>query len=195
MQIGTKGVTDTAKEFTSKFIAPGIHEVKITNVTTVENEGKAPYLQFSFENRTGQTAEVKFYVSDAAREKTMTKIKHLGTKIVDETTLDAVTGKNYTEYAKNLTRVIAGKWLRVKFSGEMVAGGLNAETGERKRDWAKATIGLPRFAESLTTTSTKLTFDPTNKYDLKPLDVVDVETTTYTNNGSFKKVVDNDLPF
>lgn len=192
--IGTKGVEDTAKEFVSKWISPGIHEVKVTNVTATEPEGKSPYLTFSFENKTGQTADVKFYVSEAARERTMTKIKHLGTKVVDETTLDAVTGKNYTEYAKNLTRAITGKWLRVKFSGEMVAGGINAENGEKKKDWAKATIGLPTFAEKLTTNPTKLKFDPTNKYDLKPLDTADTETTNYTHNGvSAKK--DDSFPF
>jgi len=194
--ISTRGTTDETKEFKSKFLAPGIQEVKVTSVTATEPEGKSPYLTFSFENREGQTADVKFYVSEAAKDRTMTKIKHLGNKVVDETTLDAVTGKNYADYAKNLTRTIAGKWLRVKFSGEMVAGGINPETGEKKKDWAKATIGLPAFAEKLTVNPTKLKYDPTNKYDLKPLDTADTETTNYTNNGttSSKKVTD-DFPF
>lgn len=191
MTIGTKGVEDKSTEFKGTFINPGITEAKVTNVTATEPEGKSPYLTVSFENREAQTADVKFYVSEAAREKTMTKIKHLGTKVVDETTLDAVTGKTYTEYAKALTRAIAGKWMRVKFTGEMIAGKIDPVTGEKKRDWAKAGIGLPAFAEKLTTTPTKLKFDPTNKYDLKPLDTADVETTTYSSNGStFKKTTD-----
>jgi hypothetical protein len=189
--ISTKSVKDETKEFKSKFIAPGIQEAKVTNVTFTEPEGKSPYLTFSFENREGQTSDIKMYVSEAAQDRTMTKIKHLGTKVVDETALDAVTGKNYADFAKNLTRTIAGKWLRVKFSGEMVAGGI-AEDGSKKNDWAKTAIGLPAFAEKLTTNPTKLKYDPTNRYDLKPLETADTEITSYTKNGV--KTTD-DFPF
>jgi hypothetical protein len=190
--ISTKGTKDETREFTTKYITPGVHEVKITNVTATEVESGSSYLTFSFENKTGQTVETRLYVSENAKNYTLGKIKHMGTKVIDETTLDSVTGKNWAEYAKNLTRAISNKMFRIKFSGEMVAGGINPE-GEKKKDWAKTMIPhydsgkTPPFAEKLTTVPSRLVYDPTNKFDLKPLETANTETTTYKNNGQNDK--------
>jgi len=193
--ISTKGTTDETKEFTSKFITPGVHEVKITNVTATTEDVKSPFLTFSFESKTGQSLETRLYVTEASKSYTLGKIKHMGNKVVTEETLDEVSGKNWTDYAKNLTRAISNKWFRMKFAGEMVAGGIS-DTGEKKKDWAKALIPhyvsgkTPGFAEKLTTIPSKLHFDPNNRFDMKPLETAAVETTTYSSNGK-----DDSFPF
>ncbi len=192
--IGTQGIQEK-KEFKSKFIAPGIHEVKITSITTVEPGGaSSPYFMFTFENKEAQTADVKFYYSDAAVKKTMTKIRHMATKITSADEIDAVTGKNYPEYAKNLSRMLVGKWLRIKFTGEEIRGGLK-EDGTRKDNWYKAGIGLPTFAEGIAQLPTKLVFDSTNQYDIRRLPTEATESTTYKSNGTTTKKDLQDLPF
>jgi len=178
MNFTTKGIEE--KVFESKYITPGINEVTIAGITS--NESGTPYVEFNFVSmkNNNQTASIKFYLSDAASKRSLEKIKHIATKVVSESDIDNVQATSITDYSTKLSNLLVGKSLRIKFSGETVAG------KEGKGNWIKATIGLPTFAESLTVNPTKLKFDPNNQYDMKPLPAV-------TNVSS--STVTSDLPF
>jgi hypothetical protein len=183
----TKTEETTQKE--STWISPGIHDVKITKIEAVEPEGKAPYLNLSFENTKGQTTDDKLYFSEAAKGYSETTLGDMKKAIGTDA---EVTGKTLTEFAKNLFKVIGNKTFRHRFTGEEVQGKLDTETGKQKNNWFKARIGKKYSCESTTvkTTESRLKpLDKTNQYDWKTLPTAD----TTTSNG--KTTSGDELPF
>ncbi len=180
--------TEETKKFDEpKFIAPGVNEVKITAIDAVEPEGKAPYLNLKFENKKGQTTEDKLYFSDAAKPYSETCLGEIKKALGTDT---EVTGKTLTEFSKNLFKVIGNKMFRHRFTAQEIAGKLNSETGEQKRNWFKAKIGRRFSSESISTNPSRLKdLDKSNKYDYEMLPTADTATT----NG--KETAGEELPF
>lgn len=167
--------TEDPKGFESKFIEPGIHTVTVKEVKGV-SEG-TPYIQITFEKE-GKTADIRFYMTDAAAEKSMQKLKHLANKIIKNADLENIVG-NVEDLGFGLNKKLSGKKVRVKFSGEEVVGKVG-EDGKKKPNWFKSVIGLPAFAEAVINGAeyaavpeemSKLKFDPNNKYDMKRLEI------------------------
>ena len=177
----TSGIEE--KVFESKYITPGISDVTISGIEGSNGDGKSPYVMFNFTKmNTTQTASIKFFLSEAASKRSLEKIKHIATKVVTEEAINAVSGNDAATYAQNLSKLLVGKSLRIKFSGEEVQG------KDGKNNWYKATIGLPSFAEKLGTTPSKLKFDANNNYDMKKLPVA-------TDMSSIGGVNGSGLPF
>lgn len=188
---GTRG-HEESKGATSNFIAPGISEVVITaiNLPDVSYTG-SPYLEMVFTDGTGKNAPIRFYMNPEIREGakksaldiSMSKIKHIATKVVTEAQIDAVTGNNINEYAMNLSKLLINKKIRMKFVGTEVKG------KDGKQNWFKAELGFAPFAESMATVPSKLTFDINGRFDMKRIPA--------NANGTFSPAqsVGTDLPF
>src|SRR3990167_4757508 len=185
------GKAETTQFEESKFISPGIHDVKITKIEATEPEGKAPYLNMTFENTKSQTTDGKLYFSDAAKPYSEGTIKEMKRAVgADDVT---VSGKNLTDLAKNLFRVIGNKTFRHRFTAEEVQGKFDTGTGQQKNNWFKATIGKRFSSESTTTNPSRLkSLYKTNQYDYKMLPTAD---STPATNGKASATDNLDLPF
>lgn len=180
---GTKNSTPE-KEFEKKFIEPGINEVKINGV--VENtKAKSPTMDIEFEliSNPVQKATISLTFTEKSAPYQNTKIKHIATKVADKDLVEKTIGEvaGFEDYVTKTDKLLTGKSLRVKFVGKYVPG------KDGKNGWYKASLGLPEFAESLTTplAATKLKFDVNDRFDMeKP-----VEPTTNLSKPS------DDLPF
>tara|TARA_R110001599_G_scaffold92398_2_gene241979 strand:+ start:529 stop:1095 length:567 start_codon:yes stop_codon:yes gene_type:complete len=179
------------KEFVSKYIEPGVHIVKITGMLGAEPESGAPYLQIDFENAKEQTANIRFYMSEKAKEMSTKKIIHLFSRMVTKKELDKIKAKSLEDYGSKLNTLFSEKSCRVKFTGEEVDG--------NKGTWWKAGIGLPTFAEAtsegaehapISNDNSKLFLNKENKYDWKPLPTANVEISNDVSNTS-----EEDAPF
>lgn len=174
---------------TRKFIEAGIREVKITSIINTEGtNGKSGRLSFEWVTTDGKTAQDSLFTSEGAIKYTLATVKHL-VKEITGTDVN-VTGKDYTEFAKNLYKLIGNKMYRQKFHGKEVAG------KEGKKSWWQATFGpvmaTNRLAENISVPigSTQLRFNPTSNFDMKSLVTPDA-TTVHTNGTSMVE----DLPF
>lgn len=165
---------EESKGFESKFIEPGIHVVTVKEVKGV-SEG-TPHIQFTFEKE-GKTADIRFYMTDAASVKSMQKLKHLANKMIKNADLESITG-DIVDVGFGLNKKLAGKKVRVKLCGEEVEGKIG-DDGKKKSNWFKSVIGLPEFAEAVIEGAeyspvpegmSKLKFDPNNKFDMKRLE-------------------------
>jgi hypothetical protein len=174
------------KVFDSKFIKPGVHEVTIAEVTGDTPEGKSPYVMFKFVDKEGKAADIRFYLSTGAVKRSLEKIVHLGTKLVTREQIDATDADTATEYGANLNKLLRGKKVRIKFSGEQVQG------TNGKPNWFKAVIGLPAFAEEIEVSPSKLKFDENSKWDMKRLEATSSTEELATANTSGAS---DDLPF
>ena len=173
------------KVFESKFIEPGIHIVKIVEIKGEEPEGYSPRLTFSFKTETGKGAECNFYMSEKAMAKSNEKLVHLASKCITKETLDAIEAESLEDYGSKLNTTLKGKVLRLKFIGEEIEG-------KEGKNWDKAGIGLPPFAEAtkegaeykvVSDEASKLKYDKNNKWDYKPLPVADMEVNLVMENG------------
>lgn len=179
-KFGTDDVVE--KVFESKYIAPGIYQnIKIDSVEGADPEGKSPYVAFNFSNTKNQTISVRFYLSEGALQRSKEKIKHIQTKLLTEEQIKTCTGNTATEYGAKLNSMLAGKTIpEFKFIGEEQQG----NTAEGKKNWFKATVGLPPFASTQTG---KLKFDANNNYDMKrltPPTNMDTMTTPKVSDGT-----------
>jgi len=172
----------------SKYISPGVNEVKITSIEANEPEGKSPSLRVKFETENGQTADTNLYFSDAARPYSETA---LGLIMTATGSTGDINGKTLTDVAKNLMKTVGNKMFRHRFSAEEIQGKLDTETGKQKNNWFKATFAtMSKYStESIDTNPSRLKpLDKGNKYDYKMLPKADV----VSSNG----VADSDsLPF
>ena len=168
----------------SQYLKPGIHnDVTIGSIKGVTPQSGAPYLELSFyktESGPDFSTSVKFFMNEKSTQDpnkagglatSLSKLKHLGTKVMTADALGAIGGATVEEYGENLNKALAGKRLRMKFCGEEYVN----KSQETK---IKTTLGLPEFAESITPGAeypvvadgqTALTFDPNNSKDMKRL--------------------------
>jgi hypothetical protein len=167
-----------------KRIKPGIHEVEITGVRVGTTSTGLPRLEIGFINANGETHIEKFSLNSKVNpgktksglDITMSKIKHIGTKVVSEEEI------NNAKTPEQLNALLTGKKLRIKFCGEEFIG----EKGKS----IKTIIGNGVFAESLDTNPSKLKFDENNIYDIRRIPDSQNDN-SFTND---EKNVD-DLPF
>lgn len=148
-------------------IKPGITEVKVKaiedGVFPFDENIKAVIMTFE-DTTTGAILKQEFSLEvkpDAEEGKSphqmsMQRIKHIGTKIVDEDTFNKI--KNINE----LSATLVGKTLRLKITAKEYK---DKEGNVRVR----SQLPLYRFAESINIPANKttLTYDPKNQWDYK----------------------------
>lgn len=161
-----------------KYIYPGIYDnIIIKEVTSGTSKNKGtPYVQVSMYTEDGgenNSKEFEFYMTENAADMSKSKLKHIATKVAKAEEFNSIKANNIDEYAQALDKIMKGKRLRMKFTGEQYE---NAQ-GDVK-DVAK--IGLPVFAEAIeegaeyppvSKEDSKLTFDKNNQWDYKKLDI------------------------
>lgn len=173
----TKGTSDKP---VSNYVRPGINDnVVIDAVTGSEDSAPTPFVEFAFRldgAPEANTTKQRIYLSEAALQKSLVKIKHIATKFVDESVIDGITASTPSEYANEIAKLVVGKNpIRMKFTGEQYK---NA-SGELK---TKAGLGLPPFAELMSITPTKLKYDENSQWDFKKLPVADNEAVSADND-------------
>lgn len=172
-------------------IGPGVSEVTITKI----EEGKMPYgndipsLEISFMDDTKAIFTEKFDMNtevaegkeESNEERNLRRIKHIGTKVVDEPTFNSI--RNTAQLATHLV----GKKIRIKFS---------AREYTDKNGGVKVATQLPNFffAEDVKTTPTKLKYDPTNKWDYKKITGTAPSANGTTHSEAVSAAIDG-LPF
>jgi hypothetical protein len=183
---GTKGYTESTPS--KKYIQPGLNEnVTLVSITGNAPEGRAPYLELTFRLATGgetDTTAIRLYMSENAKKRATEALIHLATKVVTRDEIDAVTGTTIEDYASGVNKLLKGEtWGVLKFKGQEYTN----SNGETKY---KATLGFAPFAEATTSTleTTKLTFDPNNKWDFERLEAPSLKE-------HLTAVVNDDLPF
>ena len=169
---GGSGVNET-------YIYPGVrNNVKIVKWAAGKSAQGTDYVSVFLQTKQGKEANVeptefRFYVSEKALPTSLSKIKHIVTKVATEEKFASVQPSNVTELVEHLNDVSRGGVLRMRFNGEQYVN----SAGEVKE---KAVIGLPEFAEAIeegaqyppvANADTKLVFDKTKH--LKLLDKKD----------------------
>lgn len=160
------------------YIYPGIREVVINKWIHGKSTNKGtPFIAVELTTVEGKAAgnvdprSFEFYLTDKTMKMTLSKIKHIVTKITTEEKFASKNPADEEEMVEHLNDLTRGETLRIKFTGEER---LNAK-GEIKDN---ATIGLPDFAEAIQegakypvvpASESKLTFDKNNQYDFKKL--------------------------
>lgn len=160
------------------YIYPGIREVVINKWTHGKSANKGtPFIAVELTTVEGKAAgnveprSFEFYVSEGAMKMSLSKIKHITTKITTEEKFASKNPADLEEMVEHLNDLTRGETYRQKFTGEEY---INSK-GEVKE---KATIGLPDFAEAIQegaeypvvpASESKLTFDKNNQYDFKKL--------------------------
>jgi hypothetical protein len=188
MNINFNGVQEQS---TKPKMKPGIYEVEITGIVEGKANNGTPTIEMGFVTTNGQYEHTEKFAANpivsAGKEKsaldiTLTKLKHIATKVVTVDELAAV--NSVDDYNKLLT----GKQLRVKFIGE--------ERFYNNNTYVNARIGFAPFAEPLETQPTQLTYNPNDSYDYKKA-VVSPAGTGLPSTGPvvFKTPVKSDLPF
>lgn len=161
-----------------KYIYPGIrNKVIIKKWSQGKSSQKGtPFIAVHLVTQEGKESNVEpkqfeFYVSDAAMEGTLSRIKHIVTKVATEAEFASKSPADMEEMVEHLNDISRGKVLRIKFTGEEYLNG----QGEVKE---AARIGYPEFAEAVeegaehsvvADADTKLVFDKNNQYDFKTL--------------------------
>ena len=193
------GGKDVSSEQVSKYIRPGIQNVTIKSVVGETNQNGNPVIKMSFTLVGGTDAtDFRFFMSPNAEEVSLKKIRHIVTKVAkDQDYLDCK-GDTVEEYGANLNELLAGKSLRMKFTGEEYLK-QDGNVGVRSN------VGLPNFAEPIedgaeypvvAEENSKLVYDKSSKYDFKKLAVT--PSTTVMDDGSnpeFFTKNDSDLEF
>lgn len=175
----TKGVTEVTERGTGqKYIYGGIYNdvvIKGVGHGTSTNKG-TPYIEvtmYTSEGGPDTARSFQFYFTERAAEGSMSKLKHIATKIVTEGEWEAVQANTIEELAEALDALLRNQHLRMKFVVEQYVNNNN-----EVKDGAR--IGFMPFAEAtqpgaehapIADEDTKLTYDKTNKYDFKPVDV------------------------
>lgn len=146
------------------------------DITFQETDSKATHTE-----KFSMSTEIPEDKEKSTQDRNLERIKHIGTKIVDETTFNTIKNVN------QLSALLVGKKVRIKFA---------AREYQDKEGNLRVATQLPNFffAESITVTPTKLKYDPTNKWDYKKLNGV-----TPSLNGVAKTSVEasvtDSLPF
>jgi hypothetical protein len=169
------GGKEVNSERVSKYITPGVHEVTIARIEGVKSQNGNPMLNISLHLKDGDSENANIFrvvmqkTDGTDNEMSLKKIQHLATKIVTKDQYLAATGDTIEEYGENLSNLLSGNSVRMKFVAEEYVK-QDGNTGVR------ANIGLPEFAEAIQEGSeysvvevTKLVYDPSNQYDYKKL--------------------------
>lgn len=167
-----------------KVIKPGIHEnTLITGVVEGTTKNGKKTINIGFQTPDGATFTAECSMEGNAPQYTLSKLKHMMTKLVSEDVVDTLTT------VEQVNKTLINKRLRMKFTGEEY---LNKEGQVR----IKTTLGLPEFAESMNVpkVDSGLIFDSSRNSDIKRLQI-----NSSTGNPSTSPAVapagSDDLPF
>lgn len=190
MQLTTKGVTEPSG---SKYIQAGINDViDIVEIRLPAKDKNKAYdgdkprmfevvLKKGGEDVSTANAYPFWISSDAAVQYSLSKLKHLGSRVVTAAQIDAVVGTDTADYVKKMNALLAGKSLRMKFTGEEYLVSDTDENGNQiKKIRTRTEIPLTMFAEAINegaeyspVAETKLTYDESNDKDLKRVEIPD----------------------
>lgn len=173
------------------YIYPGIRDVVITKWTQGKSANKGtPFIAVNLVTVEGKKAgnvdprAFEFYMTEGAMKMSLSKIKHIVTKITTEEKFASKNPADIEEMVEHLNDLTRGETLRMKFIGEEYENS-NGEVKEAAR------IGLPEFAEAIqegaaypVVTETKLTFDKNNPYDFKKLEKDNTKEPTTAETGA-----------
>lgn len=163
MSYNTKGIVEGGK-----YIRPGISEVVLASVEGNEPEGTGHFLELKFRlPNSEETTGIRLYMGEKSQDISMSKLKHMATKIVTETALNGVEANDLVSYGAKLNKILSGKKIRMKF----IAKEYRNAKGEVK---VKPDIPMKYFAEAIiegaeypavSAAQSQLTYDPNNQYD------------------------------
>lgn len=160
------------------YIYPGVRDVKIKKWTKGKSANKGtPFIAVHLVTVEGDKQNIEprqfeFYMSEGAMKMSLSKIKHIVTKITTEEKWASKNPEDIDEMVDHLNDLTRGETYRQKFIGEEYENS-NGEVKEAAR------IGLPEFAEAIQEgaeypvvpeSESKLVFDKDNKYDFKKLE-------------------------
>lgn len=170
----TKGVSEEGKKGNGQqYIYGGVYN-KVNIKSVKANSDKTPYIaieMFTDEGGADTSREFRFYFTEKAAPVSMSKLKHIATKVVTEAEFEAIVANDVHDLARQLSDLIRGGKLRMKFTAEQYENN-NGEVKDRPL------IGLPPFAEAImpgaeypvvADDKTELTYDKNNQYDYKKL--------------------------
>lgn len=188
MNFGTKEITE--KIVKSKYTTFGINEdITIGTIKGVKPENGSEFIDINlFPSWSAEefSTSVRLYMSDKAKDKSMEKLVHLGTKITTRKEIDSIESTNIEDYGTKLNKMLNGGRIRLKLKGREYIK-LNGNKGVRLE------FPFPSFAEpitdgaeypAITLANSKLRFDQENVYDyerLKPQTTLE-ETVKETTN-------------
>ena len=172
-------LSDATVEIGSKYLEPGINEVKLTGVELLTSQKGKPYIRMTVADSTGATCVHNYSLDtdiNPGKEKsawsiTKNSILQLGIATIGEAkTRTAMESGSPQEFATKLATSLTGKPFRLKVVGEEVM----TQAGNK---FTKAHFGSGYFAEATTVPAdqSKLKFDPIK--NIKRLPTVAVEET------------------
>jgi hypothetical protein len=192
---GTKGTTVENKDNGARpYFKPGIHVARIVDVEFVTTNNGKEKAMITFEGKPhggdfqhpkgaqykGSIATSDLWFTDAAMEITNQTLAYMADTLGFRDALDAVGGATAEEYTAGLKAVLVGKVGRWKFAGEEIKNEGTDDEGKPLNNWWKTRLARFRFVESTDVADgdTKLKFDETNKYDMKPLPAAEGDVST-----------------
>ena len=137
----------------SKYLEPGIHTVKVSEIKSGESsQKKTPYVEISIQDSTGASCSQQYYLSTnagpsgkSAWDINKNAILQL---VMAATGLDEVSAKGKMPQAKTpeelaakLSTIIVGKTIAIHLRGEWIN-----PTDASKKPWIKAEFGNYKFA-------------------------------------------------
>lgn len=137
----------------SKYLEPGIHNVKVTEVTKgVSTQQKSPYVRITVANEAGESCSQDYYLSTEVKEGKTTSAWNISksailTIITAATGLDEATAKsklvgiNTENIDAKLSNILVGKPFAIKLNGKWIH-----PTDASKKPWVKAEFGSYLFA-------------------------------------------------
>lgn len=197
----TEAIEEKGLEFQSKYVRPGVNDnIQVHLIEgVVPGAGASPYLDVYYKLKdepAENSTKIRMYMSEKAESGSLKKLKHLGVRIFlaeqgkseinaeakasAEKQFDAI-GKDSADlliYGTKLNAALSNKTpIRHLFGGEEFMG--KDKEGNSKIK-TRPFVGLPPFAECMSTTPTKLVYDSNKSYHYKKLAVADREPSKAT---------------
>jgi hypothetical protein len=147
-------------------IRPGVSEnITIAGVSEGQTPNGKKIISVVFNNPEGAELTIDMSMEGGAPQYTMRKLKHLMTKVASEDIVNSATNVDA------VNKILAGATLRMKFTGEEYVSQRDGKV------YVKTVLGLPNFAEAMTTSKemSALSYDPKSDYDLKKVNQATVE--------------------
>lgn len=190
--LSTDGVKGGSPQYPGR-LDPGVHDVKIASVVAgVSTVKKTPYVEITFTDGVGQHRETFYFAQGQSTTISLEKIKHLGTKILDENAMNAIKAPDVQGYADALAAVLVGKNVRIKLSGKEQ---WNTKTN---KSFVERFFNLYPWAESadVPRAESKLKYDQNKLSDYKPLPKLeDASADGLGMPAPTNTSIDTDLPF
>lgn len=175
-----------ATDNVGKFLSPGVHTLKVKEITDGVAGTGAPFIEFVLEDKAGLVCNQRYYLNNTPKEGS-TKSAWDITKpalvnllaAINKTDFDTAKAslpqaKTPAELSSSLAKIMVGKPFDVRLNGKEIAA-----NGPDKKNWIKAEVGSGKcFAPAGSNT---LTFDASKH--VKMLNGLPPATAT-TNNGA-----------